>query len=79
VKRSGSRGGRGIRVAAKFASAGHSLSPEVREKIASLPQVASSEWSKSYLAEQVWRNFLGLPSDYDAADLEMVRNGNIIV
>jgi|GEM_PF-4131788 len=59
-------------------NAGHALSPEVINAIALLPQIISHEWSKSYLAEQVWRNYLGLPSDYDWTDLEIVAIGKII-
>ena len=59
-------------------NAGHALSGEVIEAIAQLPQVQSGTWSKSYLAEQVWRNFLGLPADYDSGDLEIVRMRHII-
>jgi hypothetical protein len=59
-------------------NAGHSLSQEVRDAISSLPQVTSGEWSKSYLAEQLWRNYLGLPADFDWDDLGVVARGNII-
>ena len=59
-------------------NAGHALSPEVIEAIANLPQVRSGEWSKSYLAEQLWRNFLKLPADYNWGDLDLVAINHII-
>jgi hypothetical protein len=58
---------------------GHALSEEVLNAIAELPQVKSKEWSKSYLSEQLWRIFLGLPSDYNVSDLERIKDGKIIV
>jgi len=59
-------------------NAGHGLSQEVLEALASLPQIKSGKWSKSYLAEQLWRNFLGLPVDYDKNDLQKIADGKII-
>ena len=59
-------------------NAGHALTQEVREAIQGLPQISEKEWSKSYLAEQLWRNYLGLPADYDWADLEQIADGNIL-
>lgn len=59
-------------------NAGHALSPQVINAIAELPQVKSGEWSKSYLAEQLWRNFLGLPADYDWTDLQLIAKGKIV-
>jgi hypothetical protein len=71
-------GGSPARAGNNAKNAGHALSEEVREAIASLPQITSCEWSKSYLAEQVWRNFLGLPSDYSWADLRLIAEGKVI-
>jgi hypothetical protein len=71
-------GGSPARATSTAKNAGHALSQEVRETIAALPQVISGEWSKSYLAEQVWRNFLNLPSDYDESDLNLVSQGKVI-
>lgn len=59
-------------------NAGHALSPEVLDAIASLPQITSGEWSKSYLAEQLWRNFLKLPADYDWGDLDLVALRHVV-
>ena len=56
-------------------NAGHALSPEVLEAIAALPQVQKSEWSKSYLAEQLWRCYLKMPSDYNWDDLMLIAQG----
>jgi hypothetical protein len=42
------------------------------------PQVTSGEWSKSYLAEQLWRCYLGLPSDYDWSDLDLIAKKQIL-
>lgn len=53
-------------------NAGHALSQEVIDAIANLPQIKSKDWSKSYLAEQLWRNYLGLKADHDWSDLELV-------
>jgi hypothetical protein len=59
-------------------NAGHALSAEVIAAIDALPQVQSGEWSKSYLAEQLWRNFLKMPADYDWGDLDLVAIHHII-
>lgn len=59
-------------------NAGHALSQEVIEAIANLPQVQSGEWSKSYLAEQLWRNYLGLSADYDWSDLDIIAAKQIL-
>jgi hypothetical protein len=58
---------------------GHALSEEVLDAIAQLPQIKTREWSKSYLAEQIWRNYLGLPSKFNKADLEQIAQGRILV
>jgi len=50
-------------------NAGHALSSEVIAAIAALPQIESKRWSTSYLSEQLWRNFLNLPADYDLVSL----------
>jgi len=72
------KGGRGVISESVSKNAGHALSQEVRDAIAALPQVESKEWSKSYLAEQVWRNYLGLQPDYDLADITMIAKGHIV-
>ena len=59
-------------------NAGHGLSVEVIEAIAALPQIKSGEWSKSYLSEQLWRNYLGLASDYELSDLDLIVEGAIV-
>lgn len=33
---------------------------------------------KSYLAEQLWRNYLGLDSDYDWSDLDLIAKQQIV-
>lgn len=58
-------------------NAGLSLSPEVLEALKNLPQV-KQEWTKSYLVEQILRNFLSLPADYDWSDLKRVSVGRVI-
>lgn len=59
-------------------NAGHALTGEVLKAIDELPQVKSKEWSESYLSEQLWRNFLGLPADYNWADLQAISAKNIV-
>lgn len=59
-------------------SVSHALTKEVVEAIAKLPQIQSREWSKSYLAEQLWRNYLGLSSDYSVSDLDLISKGEVI-
>ena len=59
-------------------NAGHALPTDLLDAIDQLPQLTSGEWSESYLAEQLWRNFLGLPADYSQADLELIAKGHII-
>lgn len=71
-------GGRGVKSANPKRNAGHALSLEVIEAIANLPQIKSQEWSKSYLAEQLWRNYLNMPADYSSADLEIIAKGHIL-
>ena len=56
---------------------GEPLSPEVVDAIATLPQVSSGEWSRSYLVEQLLRNYLGLPADYEWSDLELIASKRI--
>jgi predicted DNA-binding protein len=58
-------------------NAGISLSIELIEALNNLPQV-QSEWSKSYLVEQILRNYLNLPSDFDWDDLVRVARGRVI-
>lgn len=72
------RGGRSQRSESVSKNAGHSLSQEVRDSIAALPQIQSGEWSKSYFSEQVWRNYLGLMADYDSSDLIAISKGAIL-
>jgi hypothetical protein len=57
---------------------GQALSIEVIDAINNLPQIKSKDWSKSYLAEQLWRNYLGLPSDFNKDDLEIIAQGRIL-
>jgi hypothetical protein len=59
-------------------NAGHALSPEVLDAIDALPQVLKKEWSESYLAEQLWRCYLGKPSDYSWDDLMLIAQGHIV-
>lgn len=59
-------------------NANHALSGEVIDEIAKLPQVQSGEWSKSYLAEQLWRRYLGMPSDYEWSDLDLIAKGRVV-
>ena len=72
------RGGRSAKAESVSKNAGHALSQEVRDAIAALPQIKDKEWSKSYLAEQLWRNYLGLTVDYDLADLAMIAKAHIV-
>jgi hypothetical protein len=44
-------------------NAGVALSQEVIDAIAKVPEIESNEWSRSYLVEQLLRNYLGLPAD----------------
>jgi hypothetical protein len=60
-------------------NSGMSLTGEVLDAINELPQIQSGEWTKSYLAEQLWRNYLGLPTGYNTVDLELIAQGKIIV
>jgi hypothetical protein len=48
------------------------------DAIAALPQVKSGDWSEAYLIEIVMRAWLGLPADYDAVDLEIVKSGSVV-
>jgi hypothetical protein len=71
--------GEPARASTPKSNAGHALPEDVKQAIASLPQIESGEWSKSYLAEQLWKNYLGMPADYDWADLEIIAKGEILV
>ncbi len=64
-------------------NAGLSLSKELLQAIADLPQIKTPEdqdgWSKSYFVEQVLRNALGMPADYSSEDIAAIANGSVIV
>lgn len=64
-------------------NAGLSLSEELLQAIADLPQIKTPEdqdgWSKSYFVEQVLRNALGMPADYSHEDIAAIGSGSIIV
>lgn len=64
-------------------NAGLSLSVELLQAIADLPQIKTPEdqdgWSKSYFVEQVLRNALSMPADYSSEDITAIANGSIIV
>jgi hypothetical protein len=77
-KRSNPRGGAGCKVKVKAIVAGVSFTPELLAVIDALPQVASKEWSRSYLIGQVLLNWLEVPADYDRGDLEIVAKGGIL-
>jgi hypothetical protein len=77
-KGSNPRGGAGRSVEVKAVVAGVSFTPELLAVIDALPQVASKEWSRSYLIGQVLINWLGLPADYDCSDLDVVAKGGIV-
>lgn len=54
------------------------LSEELIEAIANLPQVKSKEWSFSYACEMLLRNRLEMPADYDDGDIALVLKGAIL-
>ena len=65
-------------------NAGLSLSEELIAALDRIPQVstpvAEGGWTRSYLVEQILRNWLNhseIPVDYDQDDLERVRQGRI--
>lgn len=67
-------------------NAGLSLSEEVIKALDNLHQVktpvSEEGWTRSYLVEQVLRNWLNradIPADYDWDDLERLRQGRLIV
>lgn len=59
-------------------NAGHALSSDLIEAINQLPQITSGTWSKSYLAEQLWRNYLKLPADHEWEELELIAQKQIV-
>jgi hypothetical protein len=59
-------------------NAGHALSSDLIEAINELPQIKSGHWSKSYLAEQLWRNYLKLPTEHSWEELEMIAQKQVI-
>ena len=67
----------------KKRNAGIALSEELIEILDALPQIQATEkkdgWSRSYLVEQVLRNYLSLPADYDWDDLQRIVKGAVIV
>lgn len=52
---------------------GVSVAGEVSDGLKELSQKLG--WSKSYLTEQILRNYLELPSDYTWTDLELAKLG----
>ena len=72
------KGGAGCKVKIKAVVAGVSFTPELLAVIDALPQVASKEWSRSYLIGQVLLNWLHLNADYDEGDLELIAQGRIV-
>jgi predicted DNA-binding protein len=52
---------------------GVSVAGEVNDGLQELAQKLG--WSKSYLTEQILRNYLELPSDYTWSDLELAKLG----
>lgn len=72
------RGGAGLKVEAKAITKGVSFIPDLIAAIDALPQVASHEWSRSYLINQVLLNWLRMKADYDHSDLELIAKGEII-
>jgi hypothetical protein len=52
---------------------GVSVAGEVNDALRSL--ALSQGWSKSYLVEQVLRNYLELPADYSWSDLQVIKLG----
>lgn len=72
------KGGRAKKAKFPKRNAGVSLSPEVIEKLSALPAVTCGEWSKSYLIEQLLRNYLGMPADYNWFDLHLISQGRIV-
>lgn len=59
-------------------NANHALSQEVIEAISEIPQIKSGAWSRSYLAEQLWRNYLKFSADYQQADLDLIADGKLL-
>ncbi len=64
------------------------LTPEVVDVIKQLSQIDPNHylksadddrWSIAYFVDQVLRNKLGLPTDYDECDLELILKNRIIV
>jgi hypothetical protein len=67
-------------------NAGLSLSEDVLAALDNLNQVktpvSQEGWTRSYLVEQILRNWLDrpdIPADYDSDDLERVKRGRLIV
>jgi hypothetical protein len=50
---------------------GVSVSGEVEAELKRIAKVQG--WTKSYLTEQILRNYLGYPSDYSWNDLQLVK------
>jgi len=71
-------GGKGRRSPQKSIVKGITFRPEILEAIDQLPQVLSGEWSRSYLLNQLAANWLGLPSDYEWSDLDIVKSGGVV-
>jgi hypothetical protein len=59
-------------------NAGISLTPALKARLKSLPQVTQKEWSLSYLVQQVLANWVGEPADYDQADLDLIKQNHIV-
>lgn len=71
-------GGGGRRSSKKSIVKGVSFRPEILEAIDSLPQIVSGEWSRSYLLNQLSANWLGLRSDYEWSDLDLIKQGHTL-
>jgi len=54
------------------------LTRELLDRLSTLPQITSEEWSKSYLIEQAVRLALGMPADYSRSDLELIGKNQIV-
>ena len=52
---------------------GASVAGEVNDALKELAK--KQGWSKSYLVEQILRNYLDLPADYTWSDLQLVKLG----
>jgi hypothetical protein len=72
------QGGRGKKSTNPKQRVSFSLSRSTIDAIGALPQISSGEWSESYLIDQLLQSALGLPSAYDASDLELILRGHVV-